>query len=512
MNRRLLIQVATPAVVLGGILFATCLLTAWYINRLESNLAKILSQNVTSLKAAQELEIRVRQLRVHTCLYLIEPTPARLEPIEDDHKGFEAALSEAQESADTVEEMALVHSIHDGYERYHHELAELRAEVARKGPRIDFGKIFDAHPILQVTDQCHELFRLNKEEMDRTALESRRVSQQANFIVLVLGLGAPISGLLIGYSVASRLHRSIYRLSVRVQDMARHLDEKVASVSVVVNGDIEHLDEQLQHVVGRVEETARKLQRQQNEMLRAEQLAAVGQLAASVAHEVRNPLTSVKILVEAALREHNPKPLVPKDLTVIHKELARVENTVHGFLRFARWPRPDRGPCDLRTVISQAVELVGARARQQKVQMAVCSRDTTENGADEPVILHADQGQLSTVLVNLLLNALDAMPRGGRLEIDLEPFCTGGVRLTVRDTGGGIPAEIAERLFMPFASTKATGTGLGLSISRRIVEEHGGRLTARNSPEGGACFTIVLPDAASDAASNAVAAAANNGE
>ncbi len=103
-----------------------------------------------------------------------------------------------------------------------------------------------------------------------------------------------------------------------------------------------------------------------------------------------------------------------------------------------------------------------------------------------------DRGQWHTVLVNLFFNALDAMPRGGRLEVALEAAAD-GVRLRVSDTGAGIPPEMQGRLFTPFASSKPTGTGLGLSISRRIVEEHGGRLVAENRPGGGACFTITLP-------------------
>jgi signal transduction histidine kinase len=97
------------------------------------------------------------------------------------------------------------------------------------------------------------------------------------------------------------------------------------------------------------------------------------------------------------------------------------------------------------------------------------------------------------VLVNLLLNALDGMPQGGVLSVSLEAPAGRDVRLTVSDTGVGIPAEILPRLFTPFTTTKSNGTGLGLSISRRIVEEHGGRISASNRPEGGACFAITLP-------------------
>jgi signal transduction histidine kinase len=304
--------------------------------------------------------------------------------------------------------------------------------------------------------------------------------------LLFLGLGGPISGLIIGYGVARGLSRSIYQLSVRVQDMARRLDQDVASVSVAAEGDIAGLDKQLRHVVLRVEEVAERLQRQQRDLLRAEQMSAVGQLAASVAHEVRNPLTSVKLLVEAALRAQKRKPLTVDDLQVIHGEIGRLEQTVQHFLDFARPPTPQRQVCDLREVVAQAVELIRVRARQQGVETAV-------HGGAEPVLGSVDRGQLCTVLINLFLNALDAMPHGGRLEVDLEAMSPADICLRVADTGSGILPEMARRLFTPFASSKATGTGLGLSISRRIVEEHGGSLTGQNRPAGGALFTITLP-------------------
>ena len=114
---------------------------------------------------------------------------------------------------------------------------------------------------------------------------------------------------------------------------------------------------------------------------------------------------------------------------------------------------------------------------------------------DRPVVGFVDRGQFATVLVNLLLNALDAMPKGGRLEVELEAAENGGARLAVRDTGSGIPPEMAGRLFTPFATTKPTGTGLGLSLSSRILKEHGGDVTAGNRPEGGASFVVTLPPA-----------------
>jgi len=487
MNRRILIQVTTPAVVIGLLLFGTCLVSAWYINRLQNNLANVLSQNVRSLKSAQDLEIRVRQLRFHCFLYLIDPRQDRLDQIVKDNKSFEAALEvAAEQSARSNEAAAYVKQIQIGYLQYRRELDDLLNHVNEGQPVKNFGKLEDAHPIRHVVDPCQKLMVLNERLMEDTSEENKQLGTQARLAMLLLGCIGPVSGLIIGYGVARGLSRSIYRLSVRVQDMAQRLEQDVASVSITADGDIENLDKQLQHVVLRVEEVGERLQRHQREMLRAEQLSAVGQLAASVAHEVRNPLTSVKMLVEAALRHHNRKPLSELDLKVIHGEVARLEQTVQVFLDFARLPTPKRTHGDLRDIVVQSLGLVKARARQQNVELQV-------KCPDDPVFESIDGGQIRTVLVNLFLNALDAMPQGGRLEIDLESSQVNGIHLVVSDSGEGIAHEIEGRLFTPFTSSKPTGTGLGLSISRRIIEEHGGTITGGNRPQGGAFFSISLP-------------------
>jgi signal transduction histidine kinase len=193
----------------------------------------------------------------------------------------------------------------------------------------------------------------------------------------------------------------------------------------------------------------------------------------------------MKLLVEAALRPGSRSGLTADDLRVIHSEITRMEETVQHFLSFARLPAPCRQVCDLREVAARSLDLVRARAARQGVVIEV---DTP----GEPLCADLDPGQLHQVLVNLLFNALDAMPRGGRLGLALRA-AGDRCRCVVSDTGPGIAAEMAGRLFTPFASTKATGTGLGLSLARRIVEEHRGRITGENRPEGGARFTIVLP-------------------
>jgi signal transduction histidine kinase len=141
----------------------------------------------------------------------------------------------------------------------------------------------------------------------------------------------------------------------------------------------------------------------------------------------------------------------------------------------------------LREIVQQSLELIRTRALHQGVRRDV-------QLPRSPVSVNGDRCQLSAVVLNLLINALDAMPEGGWLKVVLFRSPDEGVRLEVHDTGTGIAEGMMERIFNPFVTTKAEGTGLGLSIAKRIIEEHGGRITAANRPKGGALFTFTLPD------------------
>jgi signal transduction histidine kinase len=289
-----------------------------------------------------------------------------------------------------------------------------------------------------------------------------------------MGLGL---GLALHYTLAG----SIRRLAAQVRDAAGKMGDS-PEIVLTEEGDFDGLHDQVDQLAHRIEGTVRELQQRQREVLRAEQMAAVGQLAAGVAHEVRNPLASIKLLVQAG-QEEGALPV--EDLRVIEGEVRRMEQGLQTLLDFARPPAPERRPTDLRDVVAHACGLVRGRAAKQGVTVHA------DLPASEARIV-ADRQQLEQVLINLALNALDAMPHGGNLKASVRVGPSGAI-LEVADTGPGLSPEARERLFKPFASGKPTGLGLGLVISRRIVEDHGGTITAANRPTGGAVFTIRLP-------------------
>jgi two-component system sensor histidine kinase HydH len=257
---------------------------------------------------------------------------------------------------------------------------------------------------------------------------------------------------------------------------------------VTEESDVQELHDQVDRLSARIEAVVQELQQRQREVLRAEQLAAVGQLAAGVAHEIRNPLTSIKMLVQAGLEDG---ALPAEDLRVMEPEVRRMERSLRTFLDFARPPRPERRPTSLNEVVQHTVGLIQGRAAKQRVEV---STDLPPEG----VWLIGDGQQLEQVLINLTLNSLDVMPSGGALKVSLRSTPTEAV-IEVADVGPGLSPEVLERLFHPFVSSKPTGLGLGLVICRRIVEDHGGTVNAANGPNGGAVFTVRLPRTEDDA-------------
>lgn len=298
----------------------------------------------------------------------------------------------------------------------------------------------------------------------------------------LMGCSAAVGGLVLARQMGRTFLRSFDDVSQRVHVAAQRLG---CEVSQQIKTPQALLD-QIRLLLEGIDRVIQERQQSEREVLRADQLAMVGQIAAGVAHELRNPLTSIKLLIQTYLRDSTQQEPVDHDLEIIDHEIRRMEKCLQQFLDFARPPRPERRPINLVLLIERTLALVEGRARKQHVKL-IFQPDSVD------VVVEADEDQIQQLLVNLVLNALDAMPEGGDIEILLSTPSDHQVELQVRDSGPGIPEELFPRLFDPFVSTKETGIGLGLAVSHRIAVRHGGNLAAENRPKGGACFTLRLP-------------------
>ena len=234
----------------------------------------------------------------------------------------------------------------------------------------------------------------------------------------------------------------------------------------------------------------------EDRLRRSDRLAAIGELAAGLAHEIKNPLTSLLTFSRHLSRRFEDPDFRQKFQSVVPRELERINTIVERLLELARPARLTFKPLRLPALLERVLELYGDRLEAQGVRVV---RDWRR---DVPAVW-VDQEALYRALVNLVANALDAMPRGGSLTLRVawsDAETLGGARLGTRrvaveveDSGTGIEPADLDRVFNPFFSTKEGGTGLGLALTQKIVEDHGGSIDVRSAPGAGALFRIVLP-------------------
>jgi len=227
--------------------------------------------------------------------------------------------------------------------------------------------------------------------------------------------------------------------------------------------------------------------RLEDQLLQAEKLSSIGLLAAGIAHEVNTPLTGISSYTQMLLKEtpdHDKRKTV---LEKIEKQTFRAAEIVNGLLSFARMNGSEFGNVDVNQLIQESLSLLDHQLKQCNIRL--------ESHLERSLLrVHGNGGKLQQVLINLLLNARDAMPSGGLLEIETS-MNDSMVLVDIRDTGVGISQENIKRIYDPFFTTKSTGngTGLGLAVTYGIIQEHGGRIFVDSTPGKGTHFRLKLP-------------------
>ena len=273
--------------------------------------------------------------------------------------------------------------------------------------------------------------------------------------------------------------------------LADSFNEMTASLQRV-EGDLKQLNQDLEQ---KVEARTAELQRAQSALVQTEKLSSLGQLSASIAHEINNPLAGILTFAKLIMRQAEEdvpdearRKVMVKNLGLIQRETERCSAIVRNLLDFARERPLQLRDVDLEKVVAESLQLIGHQLQLQNHQVV------TRLTPVPPV--HGDFGELRQCFVNLALNAMEAMGKGGRLEIRLSPQPDAtGVELTITDNGPGIPADLRSRIFDPFFTTKEKGTGLGLSVVYGIVQRHRGTIDLVSAPGQGTSFTLRFPAA-----------------
>ena len=475
-------SIIAPAVVVSLCWLIVGGSTSYYLSWQDRALDRVLEENVTSIRAANEMQKTVWRMQSVVLQAARDRSRIPDETLKELESQFEQSLLAAESEANLTEEQLLVQRIREGFNDY-----SMRWRQTSTGMPADETTLAELLPLVpRITDPCEEVLRFNERMMRES---SQRRQEFTTWVVwgraamLVIGPGL---GLLLGFRLAGQLHRSITRISVRLQAVAGELEQEVGRLEVTPQANLPAIQQQLDVIADRMRCVMQELQQARHETMRAERLAAVGELAAGVAHEIRNPLTSVKLLIQTM--QHRPEQTMPlQTIDVVLEEISRMETTIQGLLDFARPPKLYRARHDLRLIVRRAVNLTEGKARQNRVALVA-------HLADQPVWVNVDAEQVHQVCINLLLNGIESMTTGGAFNIHVTADdSTAVARVRFADSGVGIPHDLLPRLFEPFVTSKDHGTGLGLAVSRRIVSNHSGRLLAENRPGGGACLTIELP-------------------
>jgi len=335
----------------------------------------------------------------------------------------------------------------------------------------------------KLIEQVSEMIALTGARLQastRRALASIRRTTQVLFLLLV---AAPLISIGLGF--------------VFVRGLTRPLGVLLESTRRLTAGDLDHRVTGLTHEFGELGESvnvmALSIKDQMAQRQRAEQMAMLGSLSAGLAHEIKNPLAGIKLAMDVLATEEALSEENREVARRVRAEAGRIETLMKSFLSFARPPRPQPAEIMANAMIESILAIY---SRDPRLDPGTAGGIRLVRALGEVPAVTADPAQLEQVLINLILNALEAMPDGGTLTVRTG---TDGhrenVTIDVIDTGKGIAPEMVEKIFEPFVTTKAKGTGLGLAISRQLVELQGGTLVAEPGPSGETRFTLRLPAA-----------------
>jgi signal transduction histidine kinase len=476
-----LVAILLLAVISSGV----GLFSAWRSEQLFRRLAR---QNLEQARAIYELETALLEQGFSTSLYLMGGKAEWLDELRRKRPDFDAWLGKAGRMGLDADEQELISRIGVAFAEYDAKSREVISVYAGQDPERARKLWLDETVTYydRVYDLCEGLSMANTRDIEQAIAAQSMQMKRVNLWVIVFL--CVLAGLILGLTLS--LSYGVFRpLRHLVDSLGKGPAVEEPSISSVQ--EIRSLGSYIDKLRQEVAEVGSHLSLSQKRLLDAEKLASVGRLAASVAHEIRSPLTSLRLRIfsmQKALGDTHGQT----DFELISEEITRLDGIVRDFLEFAK-PHPlALQRCNVRLLLGKTIELLAYKLQATGVTVQ-CDND----GAVPEVL--ADPQQLKQVFVNVVNNAIEALHAGGTIQIAVRSGAAANssrvVQVLVRDNGPGIPREFQDSIFEPFFGTKAEGTGLGLWIARRIMTEHGGGIDLEQSAPGGTTFSLWLPAA-----------------
>jgi len=281
------------------------------------------------------------------------------------------------------------------------------------------------------------------------------------------------------------------QLKIRRKDELGRLADAFNNMAQQLRTYYSSLENKITRTSEELEKISGELYKSKEALARSAKLVALGQVSAGMAHEIRTPLASIKLFIQSLEDELLSNDETKEDISIIKKEIDRMEEIINRFLDFARPVKPKFERVDVNQILSDTVTLIKTRIKDDKIAVETLYSDRLP-------LIDGDRNQLQQVFLNMLLNSIEAMPDGGKITIATNMINISNqhrklLKITIADNGCGIDDATKNYIFDPFYTTKDSGTGMGLSISFTVIEQHGGLIDVESQPSKGAKFMIYLP-------------------
>jgi signal transduction histidine kinase len=450
---------------------------------MEDLLTTVAEKELSAFQTAEALEMALANQKGFLSYYFIEGNPEWLRQLGEYRQIFKERLKDALSMAGSEEEEGILRQIKTQYARYI-EIKDRVIGFYQEGNREEGIRLHRQvrDIFFSVLELCEKFKEIHEHKIRQVRSESRVEAAKLRVIAAVAVMVGVLLAVLLAFVLGHQILRPVRRLAAEADGAATGgTDEnEVTALSRSVRGLLQNVDR-----------TQSELQKSRESLLQIEKMALVGKLAAGMAHSIRNPFTSVKMRLFSLNRSLEFTDTQKEDFDVISEEIRRIDTIVQNFLEFSRPPKLMMQSISPSLVVDQTLQLLEHRLKSYYVDVSIQRIQPLPE-------IDADPEQLKEVLVNLVVNACEAMERGGSIVIQEEevPKPAGGRRMAiirVSDNGPGLAESIRDKVLQPFFTTKEEGTGLGLSIAVRIVEEHGGLIEIENNPQGGATFIVSLP-------------------